>query len=176
MSYFIVDVESDGPIIGKHSMVCFGAVLLNEELTTTFYGKLKPISDSYIPDALKISGFNRNEHELFDEPYDVMHDFYNWIIKNNKNGNPILISDNNGYDASWINYYFHVFIGNNPFGFSSRRIGDLFCGANKNLHYQWKKHRDNIKYPHNHNPVSDAQGNASALLYFLKNNNMKIPK
>ena len=176
MSYFIVDVESDGPIIGVHSMVCFGAVLLNEDLTTTFYGKTKPIGKEFIPDILKISGFSREEHESFDDPFDVMSNFAEWLKSNNKNGSPILITDNNGYDASWINYYFHVFIGRNPFGFSSRRIGDLFCGANKNLHYQWKRHRDNEKFPHNHNPVSDAQGNASALLYFLKTNNMKLPK
>ncbi len=32
MSYFVVDVETDGPIIGKHSIVCFAAVKLTYEL------------------------------------------------------------------------------------------------------------------------------------------------
>lgn len=45
MSYFMVDIESDGPIPGDFSMICFGAVLVNEELDTTFYGKLKPVSE-----------------------------------------------------------------------------------------------------------------------------------
>ncbi len=38
MSYFMVDIESDGPIPGDFSMICFGAVLVNEGLETTFYG------------------------------------------------------------------------------------------------------------------------------------------
>ena len=38
--YIVVDVESDGQIIGINSMVCFGAVLVEPGLTKTFYGKI----------------------------------------------------------------------------------------------------------------------------------------
>jgi hypothetical protein len=31
MPYLIVDVESDGPIPGDYSMICFGAVVVQEE-------------------------------------------------------------------------------------------------------------------------------------------------
>ena len=50
MSLIIVDVESDGQIIGEHSMVCFGAVKLDQhkKLDKTFYGKTKPISDKFV--------------------------------------------------------------------------------------------------------------------------------
>jgi hypothetical protein len=108
MSLFVVDVESDGQIIGVHSMVCFGVVKVCPELNVTFYGKTKPISSTYNPDALAVSGISREEHEKFDEPFIVMDNFAKWLEENN-NGKPILISDNNGYDASWINYYFHVY-------------------------------------------------------------------
>lgn len=47
MSLFVVDVESDGPVQGSNSMVCFGAVKVTRELNTTFYGRTKPISDIY---------------------------------------------------------------------------------------------------------------------------------
>ena len=63
MSYIMVDIESDGPIPGDYSMVCFGAVLVDEKLDRTFYGKLKPISDTFNPEALAISGFSRAETE-----------------------------------------------------------------------------------------------------------------
>jgi hypothetical protein len=172
MSLFVVDVETDGGLISENSMVCFGAVKVDEKLDKTFYGQIKPISDSYNPEALKISGFSREEHIKFDEPTIVMNNFAIWL-KENSVSNPILISDNNGYDASWINYYFLKFYGSNPFGWSSRRIGDLFCGAEQNLYYRWKKYR---KTSHSHNPVDDAKGNAEALLYFFEKYNMKIPK
>ena len=113
--------------------------------------------------ALAISGFSREEHLKFDDPVVVMKEFAKWLAINS-NGQPILISDNNGYDSSWINYYFHKYYGSNPFGWSSRRIGDLFCGAEYDLRYRWKKHRIS---KHTHNPVDDAMGNAEALLYLL---------
>ena len=172
MSYIVVDVESDGAIIGKHSMVCFGAVLIDNEgkLDKTFYGKTAPISDDFNPESLAISGFSRDEHEEFDPPQVVMEQFGEWIEEVNGKGKPILISDNNGYDASWINFYFHVFTGGNPFGWSSRRIGDMFCGFFNDERYQWKKHR---KTTHTHHPVDDAKGNAEALLY-LRDQGFKI--
>ena len=176
MSLFVVDVESDGPIIGHHSMVCFGVVKLDDSLSETFYGKTAPISDKYIESALSVSGFSRSEHLDFAPPEITMNNFLDWVIKTNVSGKPTLISDNNGYDASWINYYFHVYCNTNPFGWTSRRIGDLFCGAEHDLHYKWKWHRDSSKYPHNHNPLSDALGNATALLYFFEKYKIKIPK
>lgn len=171
MSYIVVDVESDGPIIGKHSMVCFGAVVVREGLEDTFYsGIVRPIGTDYVPDALAISGVTREEHEekgLWQES--VMESFANWI-KYVSRGQPILISDNNGYDASWINWYFHTYLGRNPFGWSSRRIGDMFAGYMNDPYYKWKKHR---KTSHTHHPVDDAKGNAEALIW-LKNQGFKI--
>ena len=57
----MVDIESDGPIPGDYSMVCFGAVIVEPELNRTFYGKLKPVSDRFMPDALAVSVFSREE-------------------------------------------------------------------------------------------------------------------
>ena len=57
----MVDIESDGPIPGDFSMISFGAVLVDSALDKTFYGQLKPISDLYIPEALAVSGFTRDE-------------------------------------------------------------------------------------------------------------------
>ena len=64
----MVDVESDGPVPGMYSMVCFGAVYCDTYLQKTFYAETKPISEKWIPEALAISGFTREEHELFPEP------------------------------------------------------------------------------------------------------------
>lgn len=161
MSFIVVDVESDGPIPYKYSMVCFGAVVVEPTLSKTFYGKTLPISDLWVPDALKISGFSREEHELFDEPYEVMTRFAEWINSTSK-GRPVFVSDNPCFDWQWINYYFHTFLGDNPFGYSGRRIGDMYAGLTGDLYSTWKHLR---KTKHTHHPVDDAKGNAEALLY-----------
>ena len=160
MSYIVVDVEADGPAPGLFSMVCFGAIIVEPSLSKTFYGQTKPITNNYQEEALSISGFSRKEHKNFDDPKIVMLNFDAWI-KANSIGHPILISDNNGFDAAFINYYFHWLLGKNPFGFSSRRIGDLYCGLVKDTRAKWKHLRDS---KHTHHPVDDAKGNAEVLL------------
>ena len=173
MSYIVVDVESDGPIPHQYSMVCFGAVVVEPTLSKTFYGRTKPISESWVPEALAISGISRAEHENFDEPKVVMENFAQWLSQNSQN-RPIFISDNPAFDWQWINWYFHIYLGKNPFGFSARRIGDLYCGMKMDagLNAEWKKLFR--KTAHDHNPVNDAKGNAEALLA-MKEMGLKIP-
>jgi hypothetical protein len=48
MSLIVVDVEADGPIPCKYSLVCFGAVIVEPSLSRTFYGKTKPVSDEWL--------------------------------------------------------------------------------------------------------------------------------
>ena len=166
MSYIVVDVESDDQSPATGSMVCFGAVLVSD-LSKTFYGRTAPIVSIYNTEALKISGFSRKEHEAFDNPMKVMVEFEKWI-NSVSYGKPTFISDNPAFDWQWINFYFHKYLGRNPFGFSARRIGDLYCGmvrdASKN--HEWKKKFR--KTTHDHNPVNDAKGNAEALLEIRK--------
>lgn len=170
MSYFVVDVEADGPIPGDYSMISFGAVLVNDSLQHTFYGQLKPISSQWVPEALAISGFTREQTLEFNDPAGVMQDFANWI-KTTSKGRPVFISDNNGFDWMFICWYFHHFTGSNPFGFSSRRLGDLYCGLVKDSFAPWKHLR---KTKHTHHPVDDARGNAEALLYMRNEMELKI--
>lgn len=170
MSYIVVDVEADGPCPGPYSMVSFGAVLLDEKLDRTFLGRTRPISDKWIPEALAVSGYTREQHLRFDEPIGVMALFASWL-RINSNGKPTFISDNPAFDWQWINHYFHCYRSGpnpNPFGFSARRIGDLYCGMkmDASLNREWKAlHR---KTSHDHNPVNDAMGNAEALLAMRK--------
>jgi hypothetical protein len=160
MAYVMVDVEADGPIPGEYSMVCFGAVIVKEGLDQTFYGRLKPVSSQWIPEALAVSGFSREETLGFDEPKTVMENFERWLKKNTK-GRPFFISDNNGFDWQFINWYFWRFTGANPFGHSSTNLGSLYKGMVKDMFQNFKRLR---KTPHTHNPVDDAMGNAEALL------------
>jgi len=38
---------------------------LESYLSKTFHGQVKPISIEWIPEALSVSGFSRQEHETF---------------------------------------------------------------------------------------------------------------
>jgi DNA polymerase III epsilon subunit-like protein len=170
MTYVMVDVETDGPIPADFSMVCFGAVIVDDLLDKSFYGRLRPISANWIPESLQISGFTREQTLQFDDPKEVMRKFRDWLASNSHD-KLIFISDNNGFDWQFINYYFHHFLGENPFGYSSTNLGSLYKGIAKDVSKNFKHLRKTI---HTHNPVDDVIGNAEALLYMKKEMGLKI--
>lgn len=158
MSYISIDIEADGPCPGEYSMIAFGACLVeNPNIGCHFV--LKPISNKWVSKALQISGFTREECEKFNDPEVVMTTFAEWLKLNCKN-QPIFVSDNNGFDWQFINYYFWRFLDKNPFGHSSMNLGSLYKGMVKNTFKNFKHLR---KTKHDHNPLHDAQGNAEAL-------------
>ena len=163
MPYIMVDLEADGPIPGDYSMISFGAIVVEPALNRTFYGQLQPISDAYRPDALAVSGFTREQCLAFDEPQAVMESFERWIAET-CGERPLFISDNNGFDWQFINWYFHHFVGRNPFGHSSTNLGSLYKGMQKDAFANFKRLR---KSKHTHHPVDDARGNAEALLQMV---------
>jgi len=63
----MIDVEADGPIPGDYSMISFGAIVVEPGLDRTFYGRLRPISERWIPAALKVCGHSREETLAFDD-------------------------------------------------------------------------------------------------------------
>lgn len=79
---------------------------------------------------------------------------------------PRLVSDNNGFDAMWLNCFTDQQIGKLLFGHSSRRIGDFYAGVSGKWsdHSSWKRLR---RTKHTHNPLDDARGNAEALRVIL---------
>ncbi|MDA0659312.1 MAG: exonuclease [Planctomycetota bacterium] len=170
MSFIMVDVEADGPIPGDYSMVCLGAIVVDPPLNKTFYGRLKPISEKWNPDALKIAGFSRQETLTFDDPTTVMDTFDAWVREVSR-GRPLFISDNNGFDWQFINWYFHHFLGSNPFGFSSANLASLYKGIVRDTYSNFRHLR---KTEPTHHPVDDARGNAEALLQIRDRYGLKI--
>jgi hypothetical protein len=175
--WIVVDVESDGPVPGidMYSMISFGAVVLDKALNKTFHGLVKPISNQYIKEALAISNISRETHESYPDPEVTIKDFGIWLKDQSVVSERLtLISDNPAYDWQWINYYTTRYLGKNPFGFSARRIGDIYSGLTKDAHNAsaWKKYRTT---KHTHNPVDDAMGNAEALVMFNKKYGFNAP-
>ena len=170
MSYFMVDIEADGPIPGDYSMVSFGAVVVDEHLDRTFFGELRPISDNYVAAALAVSNYTRAQTLEFAEPTTVMQRFGEWVRANSV-GRPLFISDNNGFDWMFVCWYFHHFLGSNPFGHSSQNLGSLYKGLVGDTFKNFKHLR---KTAHTHHPVDDARGNAEALLAMKRELGLKI--
>lgn len=161
MSWFSFDVEADGPIPGPYSMVSIGSVIVRNGLKERFYSEIKPISEEWVPDALSVSGFTREETLNFPhEAEQVMIRLESWV-KRNTVGRPMFIADNNGFDWMFVNWYFHRFIGRNPFGYSSQNIGSIYKGAVRDMRQNFKHLR---RTTHTHNALDDAIGNAEALM------------
>ena len=179
MTWFMTDVEADGPCPGLYSMVSVGLVIVEPGLTRTFYGRFRPISDDWVPEALKVSGHSREECMEFPRPEDEMKRLAEWIKSNcgtrNSRGQKVadarFIADNNGFDWQFVNYYFHRFCGNNPFGFSSTNLGSLYKGLVDDVFKNFKHLR---KTKHTHHPVDDSKGNAEALLHMKDKMGLKI--
>lgn len=170
MSHFVVDVEADGPVPGLYSMVSFGIVKVDKELNTAYFGRCQPISEQWIPEALAVSGYTREETMKFLEPEVIMKDLTCWLNRVNEGKRMYFWSDNNGFDWQFMNYYFHAFADGNPFGHSSSNIGSLFKGAERTMFKNFKHLR---KTKHTHNPVDDAMGNAEALCRILTDYKIK---
>ena len=172
MTYIMVDIEADGPIPGDYSMVCFGAIVVEPALSKTFYGKLKPISDRWLPEALQVSGFSRNETLEFDDPKTVMQQFARLGRRRSTRSIGRCSSPTTtvltGSSSTGIST---IFSAQNPFGHSSHNLGSLYKGVAKDMFATFKYLR---KTRHTHNPLDDARGNAEALLQIKEKHGLKI--
>lgn len=168
MTIFVVDVEADGPCPGLYSMIEVGAVRLDRDLDKRFFSTLRPITDRFEKGALDSIGATRDQTLSYEDPEQAIISFADWVNENS-DGRATFLSDNNGFDWQFVNYYFTYYLGagKNPFGHSSRRIGDIYSGAKKNFFERqaWKKLR---KTRHTHNALDDAVGNAEAALSFFR--------
>lgn len=164
MTYIMIDIESDGPIPGDYSMISIGAVVVDANLDKTFRRDLKPISENYRDEALKVCRVTREETLDYPDVAVVMKDFERWVDENGGN-KPRFISDNNGFDWMFICWYFHHFCGRNPFGYSSTNLGSLYKGYVRNLTKNFKHLRNTV---HTHDPLDDAIGNAEAFWQILE--------
>jgi hypothetical protein len=151
-------------------MISIGAVIVEPSLERTFYGRLRPISERWIPEALAVSGHSREECAGFDDPREVMERFAAWLAEH-AGKRPMFVSDNNGFDWMFTCWYFHRFTGSCPFGFSSTNLGSLYKGLVKDFSQSFKHLR---KTAQTHHPVDDARGNAEALLAMKAELGLKI--
>lgn len=155
-----VDCESSGPCIGSGDLIQFAAIAENGE--SFISEKFPPLCDRYNQGAYVAINIDRATHLAYTG--DVIAEakrFHEWL---GQFRSCTFWSDNPAFDWQWINWLFHNHDLTNPFGFSARRIGDLYAGLSKDIlnTKSWKKFR---KTPHTHDPLDDARGNLEAFQY-----------
>jgi len=164
--HIVFDVEADGPCPGLYNMISFGLVSVADP-GASFLGEVAPILDNAgIAEARAITGVSFEAQHAYKAPHLVMAHARDWLAETIGGQRPIFWSDNPAFDWQFWNWYCHRYLGENPAGFSARRIGDLDAGRRGEWlnTTAWKRRRETA---HTHNPVDDARGNAEALRWIL---------
>lgn len=125
-----VDVETSGPIPGEFSMQSIGACAVDAP-HKQFECLLKPVNTNADPAALAVSGLSMEKLERTGtNPREAMERFEAWIAAiAGEEGQPIMVGFNAPFDWSFVNYYFHRFLGRNPFGFTALDIKAYYMGV-----------------------------------------------
>jgi len=124
-----VDVETAGPIPGEYSLLSIGACDVYNEVNA-FSCELKPINHNAVPEALKVSGLSLVALEQTGlAPAEAMLQFHDWAKSLTDNDETLVfVGLNAGFDWSFVNYYFHKYLGKNPFGFAPLDIKAYYMG------------------------------------------------
>jgi DNA polymerase III epsilon subunit-like protein len=154
-AYFMVDIEADGQSPAVGSMIELGCVLVDDP-SKRFTVFMRPNKESYSEKSLSISGKTREETMTYPDPKEGMEKFRNWILETSGGRSPIFVSDN-GFDWNFVDYYFHKYLGSNPFGYSPRNLHDLHKGFRGSLSSRLSDERGNLP----HAAVEDAAMNAT---------------
>jgi exonuclease len=115
--YFSADVETDGPIPGPYSILSFALVLAGSfdgaqfsrprDYRCSFYVEMRPISDEFEAEALRVNGLDRQK--LCSEgalPLVAMEEASRWVRRISGVGRPVLVAYPLSFDWSWLYWYF----------------------------------------------------------------------
>jgi len=158
--YVSVDIETSGPIVGRHSMLALGACI-TIDVQRSIHRIIKPISGEAEPAAMKIVGkplaFFR-EHGV--EPQIAHAELRDWLARECGARGPVFVGFNAAFDWGFVNWYFLTYLGTNPFGIAPLDIKSYFAGL---AGVDWDDTRSS-KIPdcykpistHTHDPLDDA--------------------
>jgi hypothetical protein len=130
--YISADVEADGPIPGPFSMLSFGLTVAghrdsagsfhaDDPTKQSFYRELRPIAETFLPDALDVSGLDRDELvSRGAPPEDAMSEAHDWITIISTGATPVVVGFPLLFDWMFLYWYFERFCeAGAPFEFSA---------------------------------------------------------
>ena len=166
--YVSVDVEADGRIPGRSSMLSFGsaAFTLDKELVATFSSNLETL-DGATPDPEVMAWWEKQPdawaacRQDLKNPSDAMKAYVSHLKEvSDQFGRPVFMGYPGAYDFGWINWYLLAFNGSNPFGISglclkSYAAAMLECDYREATKRRFPRHWfDDL--PHTHVALDDA--------------------
>lgn len=115
--YFSADVETDGPIPGPFSILSFALVYAGsfdgkkfrapDSYDQVLYRELRPISESFEADALRVNGLDRQRLVVEGAaPETVMTEACRWVKSVAGAAVPVLVAYPLSFDWSWLYWYF----------------------------------------------------------------------
>jgi hypothetical protein len=129
--YFSVDIETDGPIPGRFSMLSFGLAVAGslrdgqfrraEPAPATFYRELRPISETFDAETVSVSGLDRDQLlRAGDDPRQAMSQAAAWVRQVAEDSEPVVVAYPLAFDWAFLYWYFVAFSDSgSPFGYSS---------------------------------------------------------
>lgn len=128
--FISVDVETSGPVPGEYSLLTIGACLVDNG-EEAFSCKMKPINENFVPEAMEATGLSLAELKRSGSPpQHAMASFNAWVLEvSGSDALPVFVGLNAPFDWSFVNYYFHKYIGENPFGFTALDLKALYMGV-----------------------------------------------
>lgn len=179
--YVSVDVETDGPIPGVHSMISIGAVAITRDghQIDTYYRNLLPLigAKSHAktmiefwrrhPKAWEATQKNRQEADY------VSREFYNWLTILEQQGKykTVICAYPAGFDFSFLRHYVGRFA-NPEWQFSALDMKTLAMAIlNGKYHETWKGSMPNHWFVENkfpHHALYDAENQAYTLAQMFK--------
>jgi ribonuclease T len=170
--YFSVDVESAGPIPGRYSMLSLGACAVDAP-GETFYVELRPISAEFVPDALRVSGFDLAVLERDGRaPAEAMRSFRSWVESVAMPAKAVFVGFNATYDWQFVNWYLETYAGGNPFGFGGVDIKSYYMGLTGKSWSASSSSQLPLEFqpdvPQTHNALDDAVAQASIFAKMLE--------
>jgi hypothetical protein len=149
----------------------------------SFYTELKPISDQFVPEALAVSGLDREQ--LIREapkPEEAMAAATEWVNSLRKIGRPVFLAAPAVWDGMFIHWYFVKYTGTSPFGqtgsgvdLRSYWMGLTGCEwvASRKGNIKWKLGLHDLE--HTHNAGEDARELAAVFEAVLKHTQAQRP-
>jgi ribonuclease T len=170
--YISVDIEAAGPVPGLYSMLALGACVVDRP-DEAFYAELCPITDASVPEALRVGGLSMERLRAEGrDPAEVMAAFRSWVRDRAAGAlRPVFVAFNSSFDWAFVNWYFHQFVGENPFGIGGVDIKAYYMGLAGCAWAETTSSRLPVRFrselPHTHNALDDARAQADVFAKLL---------
>ena len=160
-AYISVDVEAAGPLPPTYSMLSLGAVVVDDP-QATFYVEFKPLNDKSVPAAMKVVGRTLQDFARTGrDPKDAMAGFRDWLGSVAQAATPVFVGFNATFDWAFVSFYFHQYLGENPFGIGGVDIKSYYMGLSGGTWEDTRSSRIAAEFKdasrrHTHNALDDA--------------------